>query len=225
MMRSSSITHSFQRPPMATRAKSVQEIFDPLSEMNSQFGNLSIGTPSSNPPRYLKDDPLLSNSRYRGRLITSPSIRKSKKISKKSKEKHVIDKESACMIGTIALAETDPLSPLKCGGISQRSFTNSHDCITPQGTFDSLNSPHDASTTPNSHQISPSLKVVEYDEDDATCEFAEEFHRRDKSNVVKDEIKHFIGKFKPKPVVKVGRKLLGRDSPSKNLKRADGCLT
>jgi len=226
MTRSSSISHSFQRPPMATRAKSVQEVFDPFSEMNSQFGNLSTGTPSSNPPRYLKDDPLLSTSRYRGsKLIASPSIRKSKKSIKKSKEKHVIDRESACMIGTIALAETDPLSPLKCGGISQRSFTNTHDCITPQGTFDSLNSPHDASTTPNSHQISASLKIDEDEEDDATCEFAEEFHRRDKSNVVKDEIKHFIGKFKPKPVVKVGRKFLGRESPSKNLKRADGCLT
>ena len=227
MVRVSSGNNLLRRPPIQTRAKTISNVFDPLSEVNSYVGNLSVESASSVPPRYLKDDPLLSKSRYRSRLIPSSSLRKQVKSNRKLHQKPlggVIEQESACMISAIASYETGPLSPMASGGAPRGSFTTGGDCSLSQATLDSLNSPLETEMTPKSF---PQVSKSNNDDDDGSCEsFAEEFQRRVKHSAVKEEIKHFIGKLNPKPVVKVGRKLLGRDTPPSNsLKRADGCLT
>jgi len=84
-------------------------------------------------------------------------------------------------------------------------------------------------STPSS-RISPGLEGGDDDADSENSSygsFSAEYHRPEqKHKIVAKEVKHIIGRVLPmgKPVVKAGRKLLGRDKEGR-LKRSGGCLT
>jgi len=214
------------RPPIiSNRAKTSPAVFDPLSEVNSHMEELSCG--SGIPPRYLKDDPLLSKSRYRSPFLPTAIPRKGGRKRQTTPSGSI---DGACMFGSIALSETQSsvMSPTAVGLPRRQSFRSVEcaDSISP-ATFETSNTPV---------LMSPSLASVkdatrrENDDDNESCEsFTEELNRRDKHKVVVGEMKHFIGRVlpSPKPVVKAGMKLLGREVKSEEnaLKRAGGCLT
>jgi len=86
--------------------------------------------------------------------------------------------------------------------------------------------------TPSSQDvagISPTLDEEEDDDDNSSYDsFSEEYHRPEqKRKIVAKEVKHIIGRVLPmgKPVVKAGRKLLGREKEEAAMKRSKGCLT
>jgi len=78
-------TSTFLRKPAMARSNSVNSEFDPFAKVKSEIPRA---------PRYLRDNPLLSKSKYRGRL--SPSLN----------HKRVPSLDTACMIGSIAMSET-----------------------------------------------------------------------------------------------------------------------
>eukprot|EP00986_Skeletonema_menzelii_P021127 scaffold33283_cov143-Skeletonema_menzelii.AAC.5 len=78
-------TSTFLRKPAMARSNSVNSEFDPFSKVKSDIPRA---------PRYLRDNPLLSKSKYRGRL--SPPVN----------HKRAPSLDTACMIGSIAMSET-----------------------------------------------------------------------------------------------------------------------
>ena len=77
-------TSTFLRKPAMARSNSVNSEFDPFSKVKSEIPRA---------PRYLRDNPLLSKSKYRGRL--SPPVN----------HKRAPSLDTACMIGSIAMSE------------------------------------------------------------------------------------------------------------------------
>ena len=90
---------SFLRKPAMARGSSVNSEFDPFAKVRSEIPRA---------PRYLRDNPLLSKSRYRGRLSSplhhdrAPSL------------------DTACMISSIAMSETNApvIPPLDCDSLA-----------------------------------------------------------------------------------------------------------
>ena len=80
-------TSSFLRKPaMVSRSKTAE--FDPFSKVKSEIPRA---------PRYLRDNPLLSKSRYRVRSSPQPQ----------PQHKRAPSFDTACMIGSIAMSETN----------------------------------------------------------------------------------------------------------------------
>lgn len=82
---------AFLRKPAMAKSKSVNSEFDPFAEVKSEIPRA---------PRYLRDNPLLSKSKYRGRLSSPLNHRRAPSL------------DTACIIGSIAMSETSaPVIP------------------------------------------------------------------------------------------------------------------
>ena len=77
-------TSTFLRKPAMARSNSVNSEFDPFSKVKSEIPRA---------PRYLRDNPLLSKSKYRARLSPPVNHRRAPSL------------DTACMIGSIAMSE------------------------------------------------------------------------------------------------------------------------
>jgi len=83
---------AFLRKPAMAKSKSVNSEFDPF------VGTVKSEIPRA--PRYLRDNPLLSKSKYRGRLSSPLNHKRAPSL------------DTACMIGSIAMSETStPVIP------------------------------------------------------------------------------------------------------------------
>lgn len=82
---------AFLRKPAMAKSKSVNSEFDPFAEVKSEIPRA---------PRYLRDNPLLSKSKYRGRLSSPLNHKRAPSL------------DTACIIGSIAMSETStPVIP------------------------------------------------------------------------------------------------------------------
>ena len=75
-----------RKPASIGRSKSANTEFDPFAAVKSDIPRA---------PRYLRDNPLLSKSKYRGQQLSSPL-----------QHKRAPSLDTACMIGSIAMSET-----------------------------------------------------------------------------------------------------------------------
>ncbi len=84
---------AFLRKPAMAKCQSVNSVFDPFAEVKSEIPRA---------PRYLRDNPLLSKSKYRGRLSSPLNHKRAPSL------------DTACMIGSIAMSETSTpvISPI-----------------------------------------------------------------------------------------------------------------
>jgi len=147
------LASSFLRKPKS-RSNSVNSEFDP-------FANAKSEVPRA--PRYLSDNPLLSNSRYRGRQSShherAPSL--------------VID--TACMIGSIAMSET-----------------NAHIILPSDSESIISNLPPTPLQAPSSV-----TEAADEDDDSSYASFTEELNRKDWGKAFVGDVINFVEKVLP----------------------------
>lgn len=252
-IKSTSTTFDDFDPLMEGEEEEEEEMMESYPPSNNSVGSSPLRTlpPLAIPPRHHKDDPLLSKSRYRSPLQQFATMSTKKKTPALRHQRSSslgsggLMMGNTCMFGSIALSETtkSPMTPL--GDVPSLEWDGSvghslgHNSVG-QSTGHSATlerSPgsvvkDQAFTAPNQDTTTTNNKLdgeEKEDDGDSSCEsFSEEYNRPEpKLQIVAKEMKHIIGKVFPvgKPVVKVGRKLLGREKEEAAMKRSEGCLT
>jgi len=238
--------------PLMEEEEEEEEMMESYPPSNNSVGSSPLRTlpPLAIPPRHHKDDPLLSKSRYRSPLqqLATMSTKKKKPALRHQRSSSLgsggLMMGNTCMFGSIALSETSksPMTPLGDvpslewdGSVGHSLGHNSVGQSTGHSATLEMTSgsvvKDQALTTPNQDMTTTKNTVdgEEKDDDDSSYEsFSEEYNRPEpKLQIVAKEMKHIIGKVFPvaKPVVKVGRKLLGREKEEAAMKRSEGCLT
>jgi len=121
-----------------------------------------------------------------------------------------------------------PNSPSTAQSISHSLAIPGSDAKNKKQAFMTPNNNQDMGSTANNTLDRDREGDGDDDDNSSFQSFSEEYHRAEqKRKVVAKEMKHIIGKVLPipmKPVVKVGRKLLGREKEG-GMKRSEGCLT
>jgi len=168
-------TSSFLRKPaMVSRSKT--EEFDPFSKVKSEIPRA---------PRYLRDNPLLSKSRYRVR--SSP----------KRQHTRAPSLDNACMIGSIAMSET-----------------NAAASVTTSTSADKEEEEEDlVSNLPPI--VQKTTEEADDDSDSSYASFSEELNRKNRGKAFVGDVRNLMEKVLP--VAKTNETKLQRSS--------EGCLT
>jgi len=148
---------AFLRKPAMAKSKSSE--FDPFAAVKSEIPRA---------PRYLTDNPLLSKSKYRGRLSSPLSHKRAPSL------------DTACMIGSIAMSETSaPVIP-PIDSDSQVSILPPIPAQAPSSVTEEA------------------VEEEEDDDDSSYASFNEELNRKDwGKGFVSDAINNFVDKLLP----------------------------
>ena len=169
-------TSSFLRKPaMVSRSKT--EEFDPFSKVKSEIPRA---------PRYLRDNPLLSKSRYRVR--SSP----------KRQHKRAPSLDTACMIGSIAMSETNAAASVTASTSADKEEEDLVSNLPPivQKTTEEADEDND-------------------DSDSSYASFSEELNRKNRGKAFVGDVRNLMEKVLP----------VAKSNETKLQRSSEGCLT
>lgn len=156
------VASSFLRKPaMVARSNSVNSEFDPF------VAKVKSEVPKA--PRYLRDNPLLSKSRYRGRqsLLSSPH----------NGHERAPSLDTACMIGSIAMSETS--TPVLLPSDSESIVSNIPEVQAPSSVTEAADEDDDDSDA------------------SSYASFTEELNRKDWGKAFVGDVMNFVEKVLP----------------------------
>lgn len=157
------VASSFLRnPAMVARSNSVNSEFDPFAGVKSEVPKA---------PRYLRDNPLLSKSRYRGRqsLLSSPHHHGHERAP---------SLDTACMIGSIAMSETS--TPVLLPSDSESIVSNIPEVQAPSSVTEAADEDDDDNSDASSY-----------------ASFTEELNRKDWGKAFVGDVMNFVEKVLP----------------------------
>ena len=170
-------TSSFLRKPaMVSRSKT--EEFDPFSKVKSEIPRA---------PRYLRDNPLLSKSRYRVR--SSP----------KRQHKRAPSLDTACMIGSIAMSETNAAASVTASTSADKE--EEEDLV--------------SNLPPIVQKTTEEADEDNDDSDSSYASFSEELNRKNRGKAFVGDVRNLMEKVLP----------VAKSNETKLQRSSEGCLT
>lgn len=170
-------TSSFLRKPaMVSRSKT--EEFDPFSKVKSEIPRA---------PRYLRDNPLLSKSRYRVR--SSP----------KRQHNRAPSLDNACMIGSIAMSETNAAASVTTSTSADKE--EEEDLV--------------SNLPPIVQKTTEEADEDNDDSDSSYASFSEELNRKNRGKAFVGDVRNLMEKVLP----------VAKSNETKLQRSSEGCLT